>query len=92
MKFRSKRNIIGSKRKKQRAVILSVILMLVLIWLNNTNIFYSKEENNKFVAHRGLAQTFDVFIPKTKEKGVKYLMNNSLEKNIADKYGAYSSF
>jgi len=49
-----------SKRKKQRAVILLVILILVLIWLNNTNIFYSKEEDYRFVAHRGLAQIFDV--------------------------------
>ena len=42
------------------AVIFLAILILVLIWLNNTNIFYSKKENYKVVAHRGLAQTFDV--------------------------------
>lgn len=58
MKTSSKRNRL--KRKKQRAVIFLAILILVLIWLNNTNIFYSKKENYKVVAHRGLAQTFDV--------------------------------
>ena len=47
------------KRKKQW-IFIFVILILVLIWLNNTNMFYTKEANYKFLAHRGLAQTFDV--------------------------------
>ncbi len=47
------------RRKKRRSAISLVILLLVIIWLNNTNIFCSKEGDYKFLAHRGLAQTFD---------------------------------
>lgn len=39
-----------------RNIILCIIL---LIWLNNTNIF-QPNENYDFLAHRGVAQTFDV--------------------------------
>lgn len=60
MKSRLKRNTIKSKRKKSRFFIFEVLLILILVWLMNTNIFYSQEENYKIVAHRGLAQTFDV--------------------------------
>ena len=60
MKSRLKNNMIKSKSKKQRTAIFLFVLILVVIWLNNTNIFYSKEENYKIVAHRGLAQTFDI--------------------------------
>ena len=53
-------NLLKSKRKKLWKAVLLIVLILVLIWLNYTNIFYSKEKNYKFLAHRGLAQTFDV--------------------------------
>lgn len=32
---------------------------MFLIWMNNTNIFYSGTEEYKILAHRGLARTFD---------------------------------
>ena len=46
---------------KKRWIILGVLAIIIfLIWLNNTNIFYgTKTQNYKFLAHRGLAQTFD---------------------------------
>lgn len=47
-------------KRKKRWAIWGAMLIVVLIWLNNTNIFYSSEEGYKFLAHRGLAQTFDV--------------------------------
>jgi glycerophosphoryl diester phosphodiesterase len=47
--------------KKKRLILPgAVILIILLIWLNNTNLFYSSEESYKLLAHRGLAQTFDV--------------------------------
>ncbi len=36
-----------------------ITLIVLLIWLNNTNIFYSGGQDYKLLAHRGLAQTFD---------------------------------
>lgn len=38
----------------------AVGLVVVLVWLNNTNVFYPREQEYKLLAHRGLAQTFDV--------------------------------
>lgn len=34
--------------------------MLTVIWLNNTNVFEEKSNEFKLLAHRGLAQTFDI--------------------------------
>lgn len=48
------------KIKGKKKTISIVILLLILIWLNNTSIFYSTKSDYKFLAHRGLAQTFDV--------------------------------
>jgi len=47
-------------KRKRKNLWITIFAILVLIWLNNTNIFYTQEENYKFLAHRGLAQTFDV--------------------------------
>lgn len=54
-----KNNISQSKKKKILIIIRIMLLVLFIIWLNNTNVFYSKEETYKFLAHRGLAQTYD---------------------------------
>ncbi|MNO49597.1 Glycerophosphoryl diester phosphodiesterase precursor [compost metagenome] len=35
-------------------------LLVAMIWLNNTSLFYSEDTNYKILAHRGLAQTFDI--------------------------------
>ncbi|MGD7045829.1 glycerophosphodiester phosphodiesterase family protein [Jeotgalibacillus proteolyticus] len=50
------------KRNPKRKLILLVVFLLfaVGVWLNNTSLFYSNETDYKIVAHRGLAQTFDV--------------------------------
>lgn len=45
---------------KKAWIFLSVIILIVfLVWLNNTNVFYSGVKGYKLLAHRGLAQTFD---------------------------------
>ncbi|MEH7453085.1 glycerophosphodiester phosphodiesterase family protein [Gottfriedia acidiceleris] len=50
------------KRKVRRKYnILGVLtILVVMIWLNNTGLFNSKDTNYKILAHRGLAQTFDI--------------------------------
>ncbi|MFJ7738339.1 glycerophosphodiester phosphodiesterase family protein [Lysinibacillus sp. NPDC097287] len=50
------------KRKIKRTyIILGVLtLLVVMVWMNNTSLFYSKDTNYKILAHRGLAQTFDI--------------------------------
>lgn len=50
----------SKSRKKGKRTLLATIILLFLIWLNNTSIFYSDGEDYKILAHRGLAQTFDV--------------------------------
>jgi len=59
MYSKSKDKMSKTKKKSRPALIVTVIL-LFLIWLNNTSIFYSGKESYKILAHRGLAQTFDV--------------------------------
>ncbi|ATP40605.1 glycerophosphodiester phosphodiesterase [Solibacillus sp. R5-41] len=51
-----------NKRKgKKRWIILGgFILLAAFVWINNTSLFYSKNTNYKILAHRGLAQTFDI--------------------------------
>ena len=47
------------KMGKKKIYLIGSIL-LVLIWLNNTSLFYNKNgQDYKILAHRGLAQTFD---------------------------------
>jgi len=46
------------KRKFKIRYILFVLL--VFLWANNTNVFMDKSGEYKFLAHRGLAQTFDI--------------------------------
>ncbi|WP_057915901.1 glycerophosphodiester phosphodiesterase family protein [Peribacillus muralis] len=50
------------KRKgKRKYIILGVLTLVVaMVWMNNTSLFYSKDTNYKILAHRGLAQTFDI--------------------------------
>ncbi|MGL4791447.1 MAG: glycerophosphodiester phosphodiesterase family protein, partial [Anaerotignaceae bacterium] len=47
--------------KNKKATILGLFFLLLLfVWLNNTSIFYSVNKPYKILAHRGLAQTFDI--------------------------------
>jgi glycerophosphoryl diester phosphodiesterase len=57
-----KRVIDYMKRKRNKKwIVFALAGLIILIWLNNTNIFYPKKDKDyKFLAHRGLAQTFDV--------------------------------
>ncbi|MEG0384310.1 MAG: glycerophosphodiester phosphodiesterase family protein [Solibacillus sp.] len=48
------------KGKKTWIILVGFILLAAFVWLNNTSLFYSKETNYKIMAHRGLAQTFDI--------------------------------
>lgn len=36
------------------------LLLILFVWLNNTSLFLDKSGQYRFLAHRGLAQTFDV--------------------------------
>ena len=48
------------RRKRRLTVLVLVVLVMVFIWLNSTSLFYSKDGKYKLLAHRGLAQTFDI--------------------------------
>jgi glycerophosphoryl diester phosphodiesterase len=48
------------KIKKWRLLLALIALGAALIWLNNTNLFYPRTGEFHILAHRGLAQTFDV--------------------------------
>lgn len=54
------RSVKKTKVGKRRTVLLIIISVLLLVWLNNTNVFYSKQRDYKLLAHRGLAQNYDV--------------------------------
>jgi glycerophosphoryl diester phosphodiesterase len=54
------RSVKKTKTGKRRTVLLIIISVLLLVWLNNTNVFYSKQIDYKLLAHRGLAQSYDV--------------------------------
>lgn len=54
------RSVKKTKVGKRRTVLLIIISVLLLVWLNNTNVFYSKQIDYKLLAHRGLAQSYDV--------------------------------
>lgn len=50
----------NKKIKKRKIIAAILILFIFFLWLNNTNLFSSHENiGYKFLAHRGLAQTFD---------------------------------
>lgn len=46
-------------RKRYVALVLAVIFV-GFVWVNNTNVFRSAQPRHRYLAHRGLAQTFDV--------------------------------
>lgn len=49
------------KIKKKRNILIFLVLLVIFMWVNNTSLFVKKENSKpKLLAHRGLAQTFDV--------------------------------
>ena len=49
------------KTKKKRNILIFLVLLVIFMWVNNTSLFVKKENSKpKLLAHRGLAQTFDV--------------------------------
>lgn len=48
------------KVRKRRITVAIIVSCILLLWLNNTSLFTSKTDTYKLLAHRGLAQTFDV--------------------------------
>ena len=49
------------KTRKKKNIIIILILLVVFIWVNNTSIFIKNQDSApKLLAHRGLAQTFDI--------------------------------
>lgn len=49
-------------RKIRKRYILLIVsgCLIMFVWLNNTSLFIQPEESYKLLAHRGLAQTFNV--------------------------------
>ncbi len=48
-------------KKKSEKIILSILgIFLAILWANNTSLFADKSTQYNFLAHRGLAQTFDI--------------------------------
>lgn len=49
------------KTRKKKNIIIIILLLVVFVWVNNTSLFVNKENKSpKLLAHRGLAQTFDI--------------------------------
>lgn len=48
------------KIKKRWKFLIAFVIFVMLVWLNNTNLFSDKTGTYKWLAHRGLAQTFDI--------------------------------
>ena len=49
------------KKKKRRLILLSILtLLIIFMWANNTSLFTETLGEMKFLAHRGLAQNFDI--------------------------------
>lgn len=46
-------------KKKKNNLISIFVVIIFLLWVNNTSIFIKNSGDMKFLAHRGLAQTFD---------------------------------
>ena len=48
-------------KKNRKNILIFIAIFLVLVWANNTSLFVkNKDEKPKLLAHRGLAQTFDI--------------------------------
>lgn len=82
---------------KRKHVITGVLLLLLfMIWINNTSLFYDKTRVYKFIAHRGLAQNFDISEVKWDTDTSKIIfepehdfLENTMDSiNIAFDYGA----
>lgn len=49
-----------SKIKKRYIILIILGCFILFVWLNNTSLFTDKADDYKLLAHRGLAQTFDI--------------------------------
>lgn len=49
-----------TNKKKRITILLITVTFITLLWLNNTSLFIANSGKIKFLAHRGLAQTFDI--------------------------------
>lgn len=82
---------------KKRWIVLSIIgFIILLLWANNTSMFMSKTGAYKLLAHRGVAQTFDVSQVEWDtntaeiiyEPEHEYLENTIMSMEAAFEYGA----
>jgi glycerophosphoryl diester phosphodiesterase len=87
------------KKKKRRIIILSIIAVLIIfMWANNTSMFTKSSGEMKFIAHRGLAQNFDISKVEADtntaaviyEPEYSYLENTIESMQISYEYGANS--
>lgn len=49
-----------NKRKRGAWILLILAILIIFMWVNNTTLFTQSSGEMKFLAHRGLAQTFDI--------------------------------
>lgn len=81
---------------KKKKIFLIIGILLFLLWVNNTSLFSDKSGEYKLLAHRGLAQTFDVSIVEWDTNTAEiiyepehpYLENTIDSMKVAFEYGA----
>ncbi|AFA50086.1 glycerophosphodiester phosphodiesterase family protein [Acetobacterium woodii] len=85
------------KKLKKRWIVLGIMgTFILLLWVNNTNLFTEKTGTYKLLAHRGLAQTFDISKVEADtntaeiiyEPEHEYLENTIASMKMAFEYGA----
>lgn len=86
------------KGKKRKIVFTVIVLFFVFVWVNNTSPFLNKSKEYKLLAHRGLAQTFDISTVEWDTNTARiiyepehpYLENTLESMQVAFEYGANS--
>lgn len=48
------------KRRVLTSVLTFILVLIIFVWINNTSLFTASPGKMKFIAHRGLAQNFDI--------------------------------
>ncbi|NLK98684.1 MAG: glycerophosphodiester phosphodiesterase, partial [Epulopiscium sp.] len=84
------------KIKKRYLILIILVSFIMFVWLNNTSLFMDQSGSYKLLAHRGLAQTFDISQVEWDtntaeiiyEPEHKYLENTIESMDVAFSYGA----
>ena len=84
------------KIKKRYLILIILVSFIMFVWLNSTSLFMDQSGSYKLLAHRGLAQTFDISQVEWDtntaeiiyEPEHKYLENTIESMDVAFSYGA----